>query len=289
MSETNDKKNYVRIEFAYLEPYLKLPSGLPLTQIKKQAKKIKKAQEISQAEALKIMLWGNGLPSVRDYEQALPILVEETFGITHNQMAFVQEEADIVGISFKDPSDEEGRNLNISTSTISLNNSADDIEKDKQSFVKRMTEYLKSVADGNIANEKFVETIRSILRKVGDDFVYYRKGQTIDTFKSKHDIDFDLEKMLSGGGSGGILGLKYALASTYNNSATENEINQKNLLGHFQELKESGLAMPENEEDLIHLFGDVRARCYNFGYLCYNLDEEATQLVKDLITYYRGW
>ena len=44
MSEKNDNKTYRTINFDLLEPHLKLPSGLPLMQLKKQAKKIKNSK-----------------------------------------------------------------------------------------------------------------------------------------------------------------------------------------------------------------------------------------------------
>ena len=49
------------IEVERLEPYLKFPSGLTINQAKQNAKALKKAQNISQTEAMKIVCWGNGL------------------------------------------------------------------------------------------------------------------------------------------------------------------------------------------------------------------------------------
>lgn len=290
MSEKNDNKTYRTINFDLLEPHLKLPSGLPLMQLKKQAKKIKNSQNISQSEAIKVMLWGNGLPNVRDYDQAKPILVEDTLGLTPKEMAFIEEDGKVVGITFKDPSDEEGRFLSIKSASKSLYPSKNEDDKEKKHYVKSMVRHLMSVADSQKSKGLFVETIRSILKKVGDEFVTYRNNTTLDTFTDKYQVDFDIEKMLLGTGcSGGTLGLRYALASTYNNTATEETLNKGNLKINFKDYIEDYGEIPQNIDDFIYHFKTVHARCFNFGYLCYNLDEEATKLIKDLITYYQGW
>ena len=290
MSDNNDKKTYRTISFDLLEPHLKLPSGLPLTQLKKQAKKIKNSQDISLSEAIKIMLWGNGLPTIRDYDQAKPILVEDYLGVPPKEMAFIEEDGDIAGITFKDPSDDKGRFVAIKSASHSLFPDKGEQDKEKKHFVESMVRYLRSVADSSKSKEKFVETIRAILTKVGDEFVIYRNGTTLETFTQKFDVDLDIKKMLLGSGcSGGTLGLRYALASTYNNTYTEEVLNESNLGRNLEDYEERYGSLPTDKEDFLHDFKTVHARCFNFGYLCYNLDEEATKLVKDLITHYQGW
>ena len=81
MTTSNEKKSVrTLVPLELLEPLLKFPSGLSVPQAKTNAKQLKKAQGISQSEALKLICWGNGVIDIKDYSQAIEQLIVTTFG-----------------------------------------------------------------------------------------------------------------------------------------------------------------------------------------------------------------
>lgn len=255
---SDDTKLY-RFTVEELEPFLCLPSGLPLTKAKQRAKELKKAQDLSQSEALKIICWGNGLPTVRDFSQGQDKL--EFIGVpgsTIASFAKLYEDGEQTGYAFKG-ADDNWMLLNTQVSEKGL-------ERAVEMFVMTKAEPKQ--------RRRFIQSILAAGDKFNDGSIKLKDGVGRDGDIQLYDIQVDLKRLLGGDG---FTPLRYAIASAYNTEATQTYI-----------LEASAIAA-ELDNDTVQKIGEHTFQYYSFGAACFNLDKENKQLVTDILNCYSGW
>lgn len=253
---SDDTKLY-RFTVEELEPFLCLPSGLPLTKAKQRAKQLKKAQDLSQSEALKIICWGNGLPTIRDFSQAQDKL--EFIGApgrTLESLAKLFEDGEQTGYAFRDTDE----NWMLLKSNISSESLEDVVEM----FVATHSEKKK--------RECFIQAILTAGEKFNDSSITL--SDRVDGDVELSDIDVDLEKLLKGRD---YTPLRYAIASAFNAAATQRYI------------VEASAIAAELDSDTVEKVGDHTFKYYSFGAACFNLDKSNKRLVTDILNCYSGW
>jgi len=253
----SDNTKLYRFTVEELEPFLCLPSGLPLTKAKQRAKELKKAQGLSQSEALKIICWGNGLPTIRDFSQAHNKLeFIGAPGSSLDSVAKLFEDGEQTGYAFRG-SDDDWLLLNADVSNRSL---ADVVEM-----------FVSGKAESN-KRERFIQAILTAGEKFNDGSIIL--SNRVDGDIKLHNIDVDLEKLLRGPD---FTPLRYAIASAYNTAATQRFI------------VEASARAAELDEATIERVGDHVYKYYSFGAACFNLDKSNKRLVTDILNCYSGW
>lgn len=287
MTTEPPKKSYrTLIEVERLEPYLKFPSGLTIKQAKQNAKALKKAQNISQTEAMKIVCWGNGLIDVKDYSQSIDKLVSNTFGRSSKSFGFIKKAEQIQGVWWYKNDDDTENYESIVTSTTSLSRYNED--KEANHFITSLVEHLNNENEQENKQARFLQAVRDCITFLGHDFYRIYGGKSLAGIESIHDLDINVEKLLfDGSGSGGSVLMSYALASCYNTSYTARLLMQEALEIKFKN-DEQGQFDISNKEDRESL-----ASCVNdyqeFGSMCYNLDKSNKDIIKRLLDNYHGW
>jgi len=254
---SGDNTKLYRFTVEELEPFLCLPSGLPLTKAKQRAKELKKAQDLSQSEALKIICWGNGLPTVRDFSQAQKKLeFIGAPGCTSESFVKLFEDGEQTGYAFRDP-DDNWMLLNTNITERSLDGAI-------EMFVATQAEAKK--------RQRFIQAILTAGEKFNDGSITL--SNRVDGDIELHNIDVDLEQLLKGAD---FTPLRYAIASAYNTAETQRFI------------VEASARAAELDKDTIRELGEHVYVYYSFGAACFNLDKGNKQLVSDILNCYAGW
>ncbi|MBD1389403.1 hypothetical protein IC617_08190 [Neiella sp. HB171785] len=277
-TSTEPKFSLRVLTYTDLEPYLKLPSGLALSQAKRQAKELKKAQGMSQTEALRFICWGNGLPSIRDISQGFEDMVQATFGCPSASFGLVLNEGEIDGYVFT---------LNDGTQRqcrMGFTATEDKVKAATESLVSMLLDLKKSKG----ADARFLQALKDIIRFVGTDFLALPNGMTLDDVTSKHELGINLRQLLFGDGSGGQRTMRYVIASCYNTRATQQYVAEQMILAAGEEHDLSQVAW-DNEDDVYHSVTRHANQYFSFGAMCWNLDETNKRLIKQLLDNYQGW
>jgi hypothetical protein len=259
-----------------LEPYLKFPSGLTVKQAKQNAKALKKLQDISQSEAMKIICWGNGLIDVRDFSQAIPKLIKSTFELEHNEFGVYKTDENYHGFWYM--SDDEVKVIRIGSAKPNT----------VESLTERLTEHLASLKEYKVKKVRFLQAVKDCIRSIGHQFYTTRNNIPLDNVIDLYEIDIDVKKLLfEGGGSSGQATMEYALGSCYNTNYTAREIMQKALEVKYSNDGDSQFDISDNHQrrELTGFTSDSR----QFGAICYNLDASNKDIIKRLLDNYHGW
>lgn len=259
-----------------LEPYLKFPSGLTVKQAKQNAKALKKAQDISQSEAMKIICWGNGLIDVRDFNQAIPKLIKSTFELEHNEFGVYKTGDTYHGFWYL--SDDEVKAIRIGSGRPNT----------VESLTERLAEHLTSLKEYRVKKVRFLQAVKDCIRSIGHQFYTTRGNIPLDEVTDLYEIDIYVEKLLfEGGGSSGQATMEYALGSCYNTNDTAREVMQKALEIKYNNDGDSQFDISDKyqRKSLTTNVSDSR----QFGAMCYNLDEHNKDIIKRLLDNYHGW
>ncbi|MBE1299792.1 MAG: hypothetical protein GJ680_07785 [Alteromonadaceae bacterium] len=261
------------IPFSLFEPHLKLPSGLSIKRSKELAKDIKRKQGVSLNEALKFVIWGNGITGASDLSQAYPEIFEKQFKIPFSQVGLLKADQ-IIGFVY-----------------YSLNNErlmrCEGFFANEVDAIEDMVVLLSQEASDKGREARFVAAIRDCLEFVGTDFVDFTPGVTLDSFSSKRDFQIDLEKLLSGGhGSSSMVVMRYLLGSLYNGEALDG----LKLQAQIERFAESETYSPTLDEVIqsgrLQYFG---SKARNPGALAWALDQNCRDIAIRLIENYGGW
>lgn len=284
LQSKDSNRTYKAITQEQIEPYLRFPSGLSLKQAKVNAKRLKKDQDISQHEAMKCICWGNGLTQVRDFSQAFELLMESTFKRKSNQMGLAYEGDQVVGYFWYSPEDD---NFQIYGSRP-IPSKRYNHEQKLGREIKMLVDMVTSLNNAPVKEAKFLDAIKRCINKIGHHFYSTKDGVPLELVNDKHHIYIDLDALLySTGGSGGETLLSYALASCYNTRATACSLMERALEIKYKndERKDFDISIAEDREDLSEYYSEYR----HFGAMCYNLDDNSKQIIKDLLDNYHGW
>lgn len=273
MSDSNHK--YFTLKTEHLEPYLKFPSGLSLKQAKQNAKAIKKAQSITQSEALKLICWGNGLPDVKDFEQAIPRIIHSTFGKSHDNFGIIQAEDKWVGFWYTEEDLIKSIRVSGITSTI-------------ESMTSELVKHLTTLKESPLKQRKFLSAVKKCIEFLGHNFYTTSDNIPLSKVTSIHEIYIDLDDLLfAGGGSGGETLMSYVLASCYDSRGTAKLLMERAIDIKFRNDGQAKFDI-SNQHDRAEL-AEYASEYRQFGAMCYNLDKKNKAIVKDLLDNYQGW
>lgn len=242
-----------------LEPFLCLPSGLPLLKAKQRAKELKKAQGLTQSEALKIICWGNGLPTVRDFSQALEELeFIGAPGTNLSSFAKLYENDEQTGYAFKGTNDK----------WMLLNT------RIYEGSLKFAVEMFVATKNEPAKKRQFIQSILDAGEKFNDGSIKLKDHVDSSSDIGLYDINVDIDKLLQGDG---FTPLRYAVASAYNTAATQRFI------------VEASARAAKLDKEMVEKVGDHVYEYYSFGAACFNLDTQNKQLVTNILNCYTGW
>ena len=274
-SKSKPTRRLLKVE--RLEPYLKFPSGLSLKQAKQNAKVLKKEQNISHSDAMKIICWGNGIIDVRDLSQAIPKLIKHTFGLEHDQFGVFGTDDELLGFWYIE-------NEDINAIRVSRGWQGNTPEF----LAEELAKHLLSLKEEAFKEERFLVALKDCIRSIGHKFYRTLNDIPLDDVTDKHHIRIDVDKLLfgAGGGSGQAV-MEYVLASCYNTFDTSSSIMQKALETKFKNDEETNFDISE-EYDRQSLTKYV-SKNRSFGAICSTLDAHNKDIVKRLIDNYHGW
>lgn len=274
---------HILIDKAHLEPYLKFPSGLSIQQAKNNAKALKKAQGITQSEALKIICWGNGIVDVRDYSQAFDQIVFSTLGRKYDEIGLTQKGEEIVGCWWSTGDGNHKTLENISQSLTGYN-----YEEEVSNNVMSLVRVLTSEKEQQYKPKLFLKAVIDCIEFLEHDFYNLPRGRSLKNLDNINELNIDLDRLLfECDDSSGAEIMSYILASCYNAS------------GAARRLMENSLD-EKHQSDRVTMFdiSDVNARksladyaddnCH-FGAMCRHLDNDNKDIVKRLLDNYQGW
>lgn len=266
------QNEYILLDQEYLEPYLKLPSGLPLVQAKQNAKLLKKSQNISHAEALKIVCWGNGLTDVRDFSQAIPLLIRSTFGLSHDEFGLIRHGNEFTGYWIKQEQ--------WSTYPGCCPQEYKEAAKELMAQISENKNYKNKSA-------KFLKAVKDCIKFLGDGFYTTKNRIPISEVTEASQIEIDLDKLLKLKGSDGENTMAYILASCYNYRYTAAVIAGHSLLSYSKRRSDTCFNIAKKSDR------DSLASCYydfaQFGLISSILDENNKRIVSELLLNYEGW
>ncbi|TMO83076.1 hypothetical protein [Pseudoalteromonas spongiae] len=270
MSSTTEE--FILLDQEYLVPYLKLPSGLPLEQAKKNAKQLKKLQNISHAEALKIICWGNGLIGIKDFSQAIPLLINSSFGLKYDEFGLVRHGKEYLGYWIKDEQWSTDPGCGTSDCGEALSN---------------LIAQLRTYSIDKAKPSKFLRAVKDCISFLGGQFYKTENDIPLSDVKDVTQIEIDIEKLLNQRGSSGEDIMAYILASCYRYRLTAAHIARQSLISNCQNTNDGRLST--SEESAQDALVNHSPEFQQFGRMCRYLDNNNKRIVSDLLLNYQGW
>jgi len=276
--------NEISVDPKDLIPYLYLPSGLSYKQAKNTAAEIKKTQEnitgkntLPITHAIKMMCWCNGLPNVKSPEQALDIMIKDTFDLPIENMKLlaINNGKDIVGLKVTFPS---GRSSKTNDNTLKV--------ESREHYIKQMVENILPLKKGK-SNSKFLNAVKNVINEIGHEFYTLPQGKSLDEIESIHDINIFTDKLLFNGSHSSNSILRYALASCYNTKYTSKKLLERAIENYIDDKGCSEVDLTDKyiKDEL----SEYAIEYAHFGGMCYQGDDKVKRLVKGLLDNYCGW
>lgn len=281
----NQKASFTKslIDPNLLKKFLIFPSGLTLEQAKQKAKTLKKAQNISQSEAMKYICWGNGLADIRDFSQAIPALIKNTFDLTIDEFGVLEFNNVVHGYWLK----EKGQLEFMRTRSRAKANISE--------VISQLAEYLIVKRKNKNKAKNFLEAVKDCIYFLDHDFYSIKESKPIELVTSIHEIKIDLEALLFGKSeSKSYMIMSTFLASCYNNNETARLLMSHSLYVTYELQKEVNSSCDKCTYDIADESTrrelSVNSKSYALlGGAFLSLDKSNKNIIKRLLNNYHGW